>query len=161
MDAPDLIERLTHDHLPLTQAVDNLRSLLLEQPDVNTFSECWENIGDLTEFLRDELLEHFGREEEALFPFVVDALPELGACVASLESEHDSLCGAVTRLAHLAQRGQDVLQEQFPLAQATFERFETNYLQHAEKERDFLQAIAKGLTPSQRVALDNATRGLL
>lgn len=161
MDAPDLIERLNHDHLPLTQAVDNLRTLLLHEPGAQQFSECWENIGDITEFLRDELLEHFGREEEALFPFVVDALPQLRECVASLESEHDSLCGAVTRLAHLAQRGQDVLQEQFSQAQATFTRFENNYLKHAEKERDFLQAIAKGLTPSQRIALDEATRGLL
>ena len=74
MDAPDLIERLTHDHLPLTQAVDNLRTLLLQAREVETFSEVWENIGDVTELLRDELLEHFGRAMTAALAKEVDGL---------------------------------------------------------------------------------------
>ncbi len=161
MDAPDLLERLQHDHGPLTRAVDQLRTLLDAKPDADTLSESWETFGDVSEYLRDELLEHFGREEEALFPFIVEALPDLNAQVLDLEAEHDSLCGAVSRLAHIAQRGQDVFEELFAQAQTTFARFETVYLLHAQKERDFLLAVARSLTPSQRVALDSTTRGLL
>ncbi len=161
MDAPDLLERLQHDHGPLTRAIDQLHTLLQAPPDAHTLADCWEQFGDLCEYLSDELLEHFGREEEALFPFVLDALPHLEAQVSQLEEEHDSLCGAVTRLGHLAQRGQDAFEEHFTLAQATFGRFEANYLRHAEQERDLLHAVATGLSPEQRIALDTATRGLL
>ncbi len=53
--------------------------------------------------LREELLLHFAREE-GLFPFVRAHFLERNDAVDRIERAHDSICGAIVCLAHLAER---------------------------------------------------------
>jgi hypothetical protein len=156
------IERLDHDHVPLGELVGALRATLdavargeRAAPDV--YLDVSEGVAQI----RDDLLEHFGREEEGFFPFVAQALPDVAARLAELSSAHDTLCGALTRLTHLASRGAGTFVEQFRQVEALFERFEAAYGEHARDERAFLREIDRRLDPAQRAALLEAARGLL
>lgn len=166
MFAPDLnqnpIERLDHDHVPLGELVGALRSSLDEvargeRGPADVYAEVSEAVAQL----RDDLLEHFGREEEGFFPFLVDALPDVAERLAGLSSAHDSLCGALARLTYLASRGPGAFIEQFRQVEALFERFEAAYVDHARDERAFLREVDRRLDQGQRAALLEAARGLL
>ncbi|MCU0685787.1 MAG: hemerythrin domain-containing protein [Polyangiaceae bacterium] len=140
MLAPDFavnpIERLEHDHVPLGELVGALRSLLNtvareERSPADVYGEVSETVAQL----RDDLLEHFGREEEGFFPFLLEALPDAEGRLAELSSAHDTLCGSLTRLTYLASRGAGAFIEQFRQVEALFERFESLYVEHARDER--------------------------
>jgi hypothetical protein len=168
MADPDVLEQLEHDHGPLSESVLTIREMIQtvrrgseHELDVQfadaarihaTFAEA---VGEF----REDLLEHFGREEECLFPFLVDTLPDLRAAVEALESDHDQICGALVRLGYLAER--DSFAEQFNQVVHTFTRFENAYLDHAAAEIALLRRADAALDRVQRAALRRAEQGLL
>jgi hemerythrin len=95
--------------------------------------------------IRDDLFEHFAREEEALFPYLHGARPELADAIAKLEGAHDRICGGVSRMIALAEQG-----ERLALLLQVFERFEAEYRDHARSESEFLRGLARLLTEEQR-----------
>jgi iron-sulfur cluster repair protein YtfE (RIC family) len=164
MFAPELnpIERLEHDHVPLGELVGTLRSSLEavargKRAPADVYGEVSEAVAQL----RDDLLEHFGREEEGFFPFLLQTLPDVSERLAELSAAHDTLCGALTRLTYLAERGPGTFIEQFRQVEALFERFESAYIEHARDERSFLRDVDRRLDQDQRAALLEAARGLL
>jgi Hemerythrin HHE cation binding domain len=166
MFAPDLnadpIERLEHDHVPLGELVGAMRSSLDsvargERGPADIHVEVSEAVAQL----HDDLLEHFGREEEGFFPFLLETLPDVAGRLAALSAAHDTLCGSLTRLSHLASRGPDTFVDQFRQVEALFERFESAYTEHARDERAFLRDVDRCLNRDQRAALLEAARGLL
>ena len=110
------------------------------------------------EVLRDELLEHFANEEEALFPFIRANLPVRLETVDRLEAGHDTICGTVVRLAHLAARESDASN----LASLTlvYERFEDAYAAHSREEAELFDDLGRTLTERQQHELADLMRGL-
>ncbi len=165
MSDPDLLEQLEHDHGPLSEWVETLRQLIDTLRDapapIERARELHPTLTEAVSELRDDLLEHFGREEECLFPFLYETLPALRPQVEVLESGHDRICGALLRLGYLADRDVDTFVGQLDQVVNTFRRFEDAYVKHAAEERDLLQHADATLDPAQRAALRDAERGLL
>jgi len=109
---------------------------------------------DLLESLRDELLQHFADEEEALFPFVRNVVPAKATVVDKLEASHDTICGSIVRIAHLASHGSDA-----PLV-ALYERFEHAYAEHSSDERHLFDELSRALDDAQRRELSALLRGI-
>ena len=149
----DPVSELEHDHVAFSHAVEQLDSLLSQR--------ARDEIGDLQivnviEKLRDELLVHFTREEEGLFPFLVRALPDVTPEVDRLLAGHDAVCGCVVRLAHSL--GGGLVHRDLTLA--LFDRFVRAYREHARSEVALLRSVGPRLDAEQRRALASLVRGL-
>jgi hemerythrin-like domain-containing protein len=147
--ADDGIDRLEHDHIALSQRVLAVRSAvsrLQRGEDV----DAAETVAALA-LLADDLFEHFAREEEFLFPYIVAELPDQEPQVAQMQAAHDRICGAASRIVALAERGP--LAEQLALVLPLFARFDAEYMAHAQREAEFLRELASRLTTEQRRAL--------
>jgi len=145
----DPIGELSHDHSHLGALVQAVRNTLARVER----SECsWEDarteLEDGAEALREGLLVHFAREEEALFPFVETRLPVLAAKVAALLADHDSVITDAVEVCRLmgAESGSGN-------ASSAFARFEQTYGAHAQAERAFLADVDALLEPSARAEL--------
>jgi len=139
MDGPDPFLALGHDHVHLGRLVADLREMVpTSHPD----------LGPTLAALRDDLFHHFAREEEALFPYLVQTLPDLAPSIAVLESAHDRVCGAVSRLCALVEKSD--VKEPSPLIAHLFERLDAEYLDHARKESEFLRGLGERLSKEQR-----------
>lgn len=149
----DPVSEFEHDHVAFSQAVGQLKSLLGHR--------ARNEVGDLqilhlVETLRDEVLVHFAKEEEALFPFLARALPDVGLAVDELLVAHDTVCGSLLRLAHSLSKG--MVQRELTLA--LFDRFERAYREHARAEVAFLRGVGARLDSSQRNELAALVSGL-
>ena len=123
--------------------------------------------------LRELLFLHFAREEEGLFPFVADRLPELGDRVAAMAVAHDAICGSLARMVHtatatapmVAVAAQDEAEAaahpgELALLGALFERFQTAYADHARLEAELLAVLDDRLDAAQRAQLAELVRDL-
>lgn len=148
------IAALSHDHKHLTELLIELRALMTTADD-----ESHGEIVDAATRLREELITHFAREEEGLFPFVQVQLPELAPRVDALASGHDRVCGALVRLSHLLGR---VSAEPAARAAAldTFRRFEDAYALHARDELGLLAELDQRLDTAARRELRALLDGL-
>ncbi len=157
----ELLEQLEKEHGPLTDRVGELQALFASvaagQRRVSTVQS--EVRGHL-EWLRDELLDHFGREEECYFPYLRNTLPEVAIQVDRLESAHDQICGALSRMQYLTARGGRRFEEGFEHLAHVFARFAETYGEHAASERDVLRAAASRLTEAQRAELVEVASGV-
>jgi hypothetical protein len=147
----DAVQRLEHDHQHLNRIVESLRNSLQEslrgERDVNEVAE------ELEEFLRlvnEELFAHFEREESVLFPWVIEHFPDTRDAIASMESAHDRICGAASRLDYLSGQGRAAVAQSFDTAVALFARFDANFIKHATEEHEFIRALDQRLTAEQR-----------
>ena len=84
MDSTDPRVALEHDHVHLSRLVADLRTMIGELGSDSARHDLAEEITATLATLRDDLFEHFGREEEALFPYLMETLPDLRAAVDSL-----------------------------------------------------------------------------
>jgi hypothetical protein len=146
----DAVEDLAHDHADLNRRVLALGAAIpgLDRDALPAFAAQIEE-------LRELLFLHFAREEEGLFPFVSDSEADLGDQVNAMASAHDTICGAVARMCHLASTGA----EPGTLA-LVFQRFETAYAAHARTEAELLQELNRRLSPEQRAKLAALVDGL-
>lgn len=150
MPATDPVASLVHDHMALNQLLRELGKL------VDSLRQGAQVEGStLLHELRETLFLHFAREEEGLFPFVVEAMPELSWQVQSMAAAHDGICGGLSRLIHMLATGAE------PVAVlAVFERFERAYAEHARSESALLAAVDKAASPEQRIQLAELVAGL-
>ncbi|MDQ3337815.1 MAG: hemerythrin domain-containing protein [Myxococcota bacterium] len=144
----DPIAQLTHDHGELNRRVIALGVQMQKRADVDALLVPLRD-------LREQLFLHFAREEEGLFPFVLENLAELGDRIHEMELAHDAICGALARMVHLAQTSS-------PIASFTplFDRFETAYATHAQMEGELLATLATKLDGEQRTRLAALVDGL-
>ena len=96
--------------------------------------------------LAEELFEHFAREEEFLFPYILEALPDQSDAIAQMQAAHDRICGAASRITNLERTNAD-------LALALFRRFDVEYTGHAQREAEFLRSLGTRLSPEQQRTL--------
>lgn len=107
------------------------------------------------EALRDLLLLHFAREEEALFPFVSDAVPDLRDQAEIMALAHDTICGALARMVRLVATDAPIV-----AVAALFDRLENTYAAHAQAESELLESLEHRLDASQRERLVGLLAGV-
>lgn len=139
------LHQLEHDHTTLSQAVADLRATLSRVPRDVFVAKL--------DAVMDELFEHFAREEEGLFPYLLQQVPDQAEAIAQLQAAHDRICGAASRLKALSP-------EQIDLAITLFKRFDAEYTGHAQREAEFLRSLGARLSASQHEALAEILRDL-
>ncbi|MCC6647725.1 MAG: hemerythrin domain-containing protein [Polyangiaceae bacterium] len=155
----DTLLSLEHDHAELHRSVVELGSLARAlRAGQGSVDDARAQLIDLVAVLSEDLFGHFSREEEVLFPYVQAAVPELSGEVQALVTGHDAVCGALARLARLAQS--DAVASQISLVCAAADRVAEGYTAHARDERALLSSLATRLTPAQRAELTERARGL-
>jgi iron-sulfur cluster repair protein YtfE (RIC family) len=146
----DPLRGLVHDHEDLNRQVLAIGATVraLQRDGAKALVTP---LGDL----REQLFKHFAREEEGLFPFVAETLPELADQVNAMAQSHDAICGALVRMVHLAATNAE------PASIATIhERFETAYAAHAKAEAELLDSLTRRLDGEQLAALASLVDGL-
>jgi hypothetical protein len=155
VDTPvDPLEALEHDHAALNERVLALGPLLAKI-DGDDRAQAATDLGVHLVALRDDLFLHFAREEDGLFPYLVEIAPDLEPSVTELLTMHDEICGTVARLVHIA-ADELRLDVMLPL----FDRFELAYVRHAQAERRILETAAARLAPAQRRDLAAVVAGV-
>jgi len=149
----DPIGQLTHDHGELNRRVLSIGTQVrsLQRAPSSTTESL---VTPLRE-LREHLFLHFAREEEGLFPFVTELLGDLADQIHGMEIAHDTICGALARMVHLAQTGSALA-----LIAQLFDRFENTYAAHAQMEAELLAGLATRLDAEQRTRLAALVDGL-
>jgi hypothetical protein len=150
MSMTDPIRELAHDHADLNRRVLALREMIGGH-GAGRDVRLVESLSDL----REHLFLHFAREEEGLFPFVADHMPDLADRVEAMAVAHDAICGALARLLHMASS-----EAPPPVMRSVFERFETAYAAHAGAEAELLRSLERRLDADHRAALAALVRGL-
>ena len=110
------------------------------------------------EALRDDLLQHFADEEDGLFPFLRANVPAKVEVVERLEADHDTICGCLVRMAHLAARDGAGLGDHSLVS--LYERFEQAYAGHSRTEAELFQELGDLLAERQRAELASLLHGL-
>lgn len=154
MATDDPIRDLTHDHGDLNRRVLELGALVGGRGGNGIGGGGERALAALRE-LREDLFLHFAKEEEGLFPFVAERLPELAEQVHAMASAHDAICGALARMVHLATAGGEPT-----LLGAMFERFEASYAAHARAEAELLGELERRLDAAARAQLAALVAGL-
>jgi iron-sulfur cluster repair protein YtfE (RIC family) len=150
----DPVQDLVHDHADINRRVLALGTTIraLDRDDCSGMALALvTRLGEL----RELLFLHFAREEEGLFPFVSEAVPELTEQVHAMALAHDAICGGLARMYHLAAANTDVA-----TIAAVFARFEATYASHAEVEAELLRRLNERLDPGQRARLAELVHGL-
>src|SRR5688572_10652467 len=147
----DPIRTLSHDHTELNRRVLDVVIAVGAVANDRMPATLVAMLADL----RDMLFLHFAREEEGLFPFVVDTLPELASRVSEMETSHDAICGALSRMYELA-RGDA------PLSQlvALLPRFQRAFTDHARVEAEVLSTLERRLVAGERARLGALVAGV-
>lgn len=147
----DSVDKLEHDHMHLSRLVDGMRESLREAIRGEKDGEALRS--DLEEFLelvQEELFEHFGKEEEGLFPWLIERLPDTRDRVASLEQGHDRICGVASRLQHIASVEAADLADHLDTLVTLFARFDAYFTKHARDEWELFTHVRTRLDEPER-----------
>lgn len=133
--------------------VTSLRDSLDNARSATDVLEAHAEIAETLRLLRDDLFTHFAREEEGLFPLVVAELPDLDGTVSAVVGAHDRICGAVSRMTHVLEKGPELLRQELDALHSVFERFDETFSAHSREEVELLHSLSRRLNPRQRAAL--------
>lgn len=149
----DTILGLEHEHTAFSEAVANVKALIAEDRGPAQRNLV---LRVRLQSLCDELLVHFAREEESLFPYLLRHFPDATEAIETLLSGHEIVCGSLVRLTHMVDRGGvDPV-----MSAALFERFEKAYAAHAREEVALLRTFGERLNEDQRRELARLVEGL-
>jgi hemerythrin-like domain-containing protein len=150
----DPVNRLEHDHQHLNRIVESVRSAIAEAlRGEREHADVMEDFEAFVRLVNEDLFEHFEREESVLFPWVLEVLPDTAERIASMESAHDRICGAASRIEYALTQGKDNPDQQFETLVAMFARFDANFVKHAQDERNFIDSMAARMTAEQRAVV--------
>lgn len=156
MVTSDPVQDFEHDHARFSRLVSELHEHVLAGQQQS--SSMQDAVLPALEHLREDLFHHYAREEEGLFPYIVERLPETREAVGRLVASHDGICGTLSRMVHLARV--DDFDAHLAAFVGLFERFESVYADHAREEVAFLRDLGPRLTAQQREELRDLVRGL-
>ena len=157
----DPVTQLEHDHVHLTKMVESIRESVQSclrgemQP-----TDLEEDFLELLELLREELYEHFDKEEQALFPYILAHFADTEEAIRGLEKGHDRMCGVATRMERMITGDDETFGEGFDGLVALFARFDANYVKHARDEARLLRSLQDRLSPEQRTEIAELIREL-
>jgi iron-sulfur cluster repair protein YtfE (RIC family) len=146
----DPIGELAHDHADLNRQVLELGAII-----VGPIAPIEHALVERLTELREQLFLHFAREEEGLFPFVAEHIPELADQVNTMAMTHDTICGVVARMCYMA-----TVSAEPSALRPFFERFEQAYASHAKVEAELLRGLEGRLDGAQRAQLAALVRDL-
>lgn len=155
----EVIGQLEHDHLIVERMVDDLREGV--QSVLRGEREAVDLKDEFIEFLElaeEELYEHFDREEQVVFPFLAEQLPESQSSIERLSHAHDRMCGAMSRMQRLVELDDDEFSAQFDALVALFARFDANFGRHSREEIGLFQALGQRLQPADLERLQQMLR---
>jgi len=144
---PHPLRELAHDHRDLNELLVAVNEALsrVDKKASRLVDELHE-IRDGIEAFRDALLEHFAREQEGLFPFVVRRLPSFEERARGLVVEHDRVAEHLTELARRIGRIEETgAEDAMRDWRVSLGRLEELYAAHARSELAFLEEVAGAL----------------
>jgi iron-sulfur cluster repair protein YtfE (RIC family) len=157
----DPVRTFEQSHVALTTLALEARAIVESAPsDRSTATQLRQRLLVRLELLREELLSHFAKEEEGLFPFIRQNLPAQVALVDRLTDGHDAICGALLRLAHFVEREREALGTGRAALVDHYERFQNAYTKHSQDEAALFEALNRSLDGRHRVELAEILRGL-
>lgn len=146
-----VIDQLEHDHLVVEKIVGDLREAI--QSALRGECEVLELRDTFSEFISvadDELFEHFDREEQVVFPFLIEKVPGAADSIRRLENAHDRMCGAMSRMQRIIDESDDeAFTEGFDTLVALFTRFDANFVRHSREELALFHTLGEQLNPEQ------------
>lgn len=150
----DPVQDLVHDHADLNRRVLALGTTIraLDRDEGNGMALALvTRLGEL----RELLFLHFAREEEGLFPYVAETVPDLADQIQEMAVAHDAICGGLARMYHLSAANSEIA-----VITQVFTRFEAAYARHAEVEAELLGQLTARLSPEQLARLSELVHGL-
>ena len=153
----DLFDRLDHDHAPMSAVLLEIREWFAANESGETREGEAAALREKLETLKELVVEHFGEEEETVFPILSELLPAAAESLGELAAGHDAICGLAVRLGAVATRPDPDMNTMHTL----FERLETSYGEHARREQAALKAIRGRLSPDKLDELKKRLRSLL
>lgn len=154
---------LVHDHEVLTSQVEHVSALVYGLLGRDFAPEpLRDELLQQVDLLKDQLLEHFGFEEEAAFPFLSHAMPDEADRLRSLAQAHDRIARCLVEVSDLIRlTTKTTLGLQTGVIAAAFERFMNNYRSHVREESEVLDAMESKLSLEQRREFSNIARDLV
>ena len=149
------VEALEHGHVSLTQSIDKLKS---ERDALREQGASRAALLDTLETISESLFEHFAREEEGLFPFLLERLPDRKDDIDEMLQAHDRICGAASRLVSKLRITEGTQDPQ--LLESLLDRFAETYTQHSQREILFLRSVNEQLSADERKSLSKLLRAL-
>ena len=147
----DVIGQLEHDHLFIERMVEELRDGI--QGALRGDCDPADLLDTFIEFLDaadEELFEHFDREEQVVFPFLLENVPDAAESIRRLEYAHDRMCGATSRMQRIVNQGDpQAFLENFDTLVALFARFDANFGRHSREEIAIFHTLGNQLTRAQ------------
>ncbi len=101
MQHEELALRIVQDHNKLDRTFSDLESTLINLRETGPTQDDHDLLEDARAdlaFALEEMLEHFGIEEEAIFQQLRVSLPDMNARLDSLERGHEAICTNITQL---------------------------------------------------------------
>lgn len=148
----DPLKELAHDHRELSGVLVAVRDALFRASrGPSKLDDELHEIRDGIEVLREALLDHFAREQEALLPFVAAQLPAERARTDRFVDEHDHIAEVLEAL--VQELGRIATSDGLARFSASFARFEQLYAAHSKAELAFLSEVEAALA-SDASAMD-------
>jgi Hemerythrin HHE cation binding domain len=153
----DPVRQFEHSHANLSKLALEVGQLLRGPPKELPAAMQRRRLAEQLKVFGSELLHHFAREEEGLFPFIRENVPAKAETVDRLVEGHDLICGAIVRLVHLVEvdGGSSIT-----VLAAHYARFEAAYARHSLAEAALFEELGSMLQASQRETLAEFLRGL-
>lgn len=153
LDTP--LQELAHDHRELSGLLVAVHEALTRiEKGTSKLEDELHEMGDGLEAFREELLEHFAREQEGAFPYVASRLPNERARVDELVAQHDRIAEALNAVVADLGTAPDLAKWSQALAQ-----FDSLYAEHSKTEVAFFKDVTAALDADAEAT--EKLRGLL
>lgn len=138
------LQELAHDHRELNGLLVAVHEAIARiEKGTSKLEDELHEMTDGLEAFREELLEHFAREQEGAFPWLANRLPHERARVDELIAQHDHIAESLNSVIHdLGKPGQTATTSTWSQALA---RFESLYAEHSKTELAFFNDITAAL----------------
>ncbi len=140
MPVPTPLQELAHDHREMSGLLVAVHEALARiERGTSKLEDELHEMTDGFEAFREELLDHFAREQEGAFPWVATRLPQETARIDELIAQHDRIADALTVLV------KDLHTFELATWSDTLARFDALYAEHAKSELVFFREVTAAL----------------
>lgn len=134
------LQELAHDHRELSGLLVAVHEALARiESGASKLEDEVHEMTDGLEAFREELLEHFAREQEGAFPWVAERLPAERARVDSLVAEHDRIAESINVVV------KDLHTFDLVTWTQALARFDALYAEHSKSELAFYRDVTTAL----------------
>lgn len=138
------LQELAHDHREMSGLLVAVHEALARIE--NGTSKLEDELHEMTDGLeafREELLEHFAREQEGAFPWVASRLPAERGRVDELVAQHDRIAESINAVVAELRRHGDT--SDLAAWRQALSRFDALYAEHSKTEHAFFSDVTAAL----------------